>query len=343
MDRFVVAAALLALTSLSFGSAFVAPRTVGRSYIILNSEDPMAAYDRAMRGGAASSPAPTTQPEAPPTTTPTAGVDASGTAVEAISMLDARQQVNVNAIAAAIPDLASKPDLSWTGETIAGCTATLDARDAPGPANIAWLASLHIAGKESSLTIFNGPLNDVPHLLSRVSVVNEKYLEFVLDFRPRAYGAYEMKDAQGNYPGPEELGRQAFAYSGARSDYFNKFVTNEVMAFLESTKASLEGVVENNGATSEEEALTKGPNKLSLRVPLTPGNAAAIAAARENAASYWLKWATDDQHGHKPGAPINTQYVYDSKYKINAYGALLPFYQDIYGPEDGAKLTAAIS
>ena len=115
------------------------------------------------------------------------------------------------------------------------------------------------------------------------------------------------------------------------------------MAFLESTKASLEGVVENNGDTSEEEALTKGPNKLSLRVPLTPGNAAAIAAARENAASYWLKWATDDQHGHKPGAPINTQYVYDSKYKINAYGALLPFYQDIYGPEDGAKLTAAIS
>ena len=38
---------------------------------------------------------------------------------------------------------------------------------------------------------------------------------------------------------------------------------------------------------------------------------------------------------------MNTQYVYDSKYKLNAYSALLPYYQEIYGTDDGAKLAAA--
>ena len=295
-----------------------------------------------------SSPAPVSAP-APAATTSGGGGGGGGSAEAAVATLDASQQNSVAAIATAIPDLAIKPDLAWTDGTIAGCPATLDARDAPGPANIAWLASLCIAGKESSLTIYNGPLNDVPHLLSRCCVVdNGATLSFVLDFRPRAYGAYEQKDAQGNYPGPEELGRKAFEYSGARSDYFNKFVTeDDVVAFLESTKQSFEGAVdtsaEMNALSGEEELLTQGPHKLSLTMPLTDGNVAAVVSAREKAANYWLGWATDGQHEHRPGAQVNTQYVYDSKYKINAYGALLPVYNSLYGPEDGTKLTAAVS
>ena len=370
----VVFVPLFALTSSSSGSAFVAPRTTGsissssyRSKLVLAmSEDPMAAYDRAMAQGGATAPAAASAPpavNAPPAVSappavpaaatppapvaPAAATGGGSTPADAIATLDASQQGSVAAIAAAIPDLAVKPDLAWMpedGVTIAGCPATLDARDAAGPANIAWLASLCIAGKESSLTIFNGPLTDVPHLLSRCCVVNDNTLSFSLDFRPRAYGAYEMKDAAGNYPGPDELGRAAFEYSGARNDYFNKFVTEgDVQAFLESTKASLEGAVDSAETVPQEELLTRGPNKLSVTCPLTPGNVAAIAAAREKAASYWLGWATDGQHTHKPGAPINTQYVYDSKYKINAYGALLPIYSALYGPEDGARLTAAES
>jgi hypothetical protein len=267
------------------------------------------------------------------------------TPADAIAQLDASQQNSVNSIAAAIPDLAPKPDLAWTsqdGVTIGGAPATLDARDAPGPANIAWLAALRIDGKESSLTIFNGPLTDVPHLLSRACVVDDNTLSFALDFRPRADGAYSMKDpVTGEYPGPDQLGRQAFEYSGNRMEFERKFGNEEVVAFMESTKASLESTSEV--ATSEMDKIIQGPLAMSVTMPLTDGNVAAIAAAREKAAAYWLQWAMDGGNQHRPGAPVNTQYVYDTKYKINAYEALLNAYTQIYGPEDGAKLAAAES
>ena len=268
-------------------------------------------------------------------------VELRATAAEAISTLDASQQTSVNAIAAAIPDLASKPDLSWTGEPIAGSAAVLDGRDAPGPANIAWLSSLCIPSKVSSLTIFNGPLTNVPHLSSRCCIVGDDKLSFALDFRPRAYGAYEMVDADGNYPGPDVLGRQAFEYSGARSDYSNKFGNDEVAAFMQSL--SFEGAVRDDAAPSELELLTRGPLALSVTMPLTDANVAAVAAAREKAAAYWLGWQLDDQHRHRPGAPINSQFVYDTKYRQNSYGAILPVYTALFGDVDGAKVAAAES
>jgi hypothetical protein len=40
---------------------------------------------------------------------------------------------------------------------------------------------------------------------------------------------------------------------------------------------------------------------------------------------------------------VNSQYVYDSKYKINAYGALLEVYSGFFGQKDGAQLAAADS
>ena len=72
-------------------------------------------------------------------------------------------------------------------------------------------------------------------------------------------------------------------------------------------------------------------------------NVETILSAREKAASLWLGWATAGSHGHRPGAPINSQYVYDSKYKINAYGALLDVYVNMFGQLDGEKLAAADS
>lgn len=82
---------------------------------------------------------------------------------------------------------------------------------------------------------------------------------------------------------------------------------------------------------------------MTVNMPLTDGNVAAIAAASSQAAQYWLEWATDFSHEHRPGAPVNTQYVYDTKFKINAYGALLPIYSNLFGAEEGAKITAAES
>ena len=276
----------------------------------------------------------------------------SAAAANAIATFDASQRATVERIAAAIPDLSPKPDRSWgvsTATTIGGCLATLDARDAPGPANIAWMSSLCIESKLSALTIFNGPLTDVPHLLSRCAVLqDDTTLSLALDFRPRAYGAYEMKQPDGSYPGPDVLGRQAFEYSGARRDFESKFAVDQVVAFMASTAASMDGgsVVEvpaTTTTTTESDRLTRGPLALYMTMPLTDANVAAVTAAREMAASYWLGWATDKSHCHKPGAPVNSQYVYDSKYKQNAYLALLPIYTEMYGPQDGATLAAADS
>lgn len=330
INRFSI---FMALSLAAPVDAFLAPQNVVRLQKLapLHSTDGdqgMSEYDRQMAAAVAGAqaslptvtvpapvpayPAPVNQAWTPAPAVPAASVTASPVsgAADAISQLDVSQQDSLNAIAAAIPDLAPKADLAWSaqsGVTIGGATAILDARDAPGPANIAWLASLCIDGKESSLTIFNGPLTNVPHLLSRVCVINDNTLSFALDFRPRAYGAYEKRNPQtGEYPGPEELGRVAFEYSGNRKEFENSFGTDDVTTFMEATKASFEGATDN-GPNSELEQLTGGPLAISMTMPLTAGNVAAIASAREKAASYWLKWATDGTHEHRPGAPVNTQ------------------------------------
>eukprot|EP00593_Proboscia_inermis_P002312 CAMPEP_0171293242 /NCGR_PEP_ID=MMETSP0816-20121228/1425_1 /TAXON_ID=420281 /ORGANISM="Proboscia inermis, Strain CCAP1064/1" /LENGTH=316 /DNA_ID=CAMNT_0011763869 /DNA_START=28 /DNA_END=978 /DNA_ORIENTATION=- len=266
------------------------------------------------------------------------------TTTDAIASMGASQTSIVDSISAAIPDLESKPSLLWTSEYIGKNLATLDARDAMGNANVAWLSSVNVADTMSSLTIFNGPLTDVPHLLSRCMVNADNTMTFALDFRPRAYGAYEMVQDDGSYPGPETLGRDAFTYSGNRKDYDTKFVTEEVAAFMESTVSSFEGA-SACGVPTELELLTQGPLSINVNMPLTDGNVAAINAAREKAADYWLTWArdVDGPNYHRPGAPINAQYVYDSKYRQNAYSALLPVYAAAFGDVDGPKLTAAES
>jgi hypothetical protein len=237
--------------------------------------------------------------------------------------------------------------LSWSVEdavtVLSSCVATLDGRDAAGPANIAWLSSLCVREHLSSLTIFNGPLTDVPNLLSRACISNDDELTLALDFRPRANGAYEMADAEGNYPGPDVLGRKSFEYSGNRKDFDTKFGTEEVMDFVNGIASACEGAVVAGQDPSELELLTRGPLALSIAMPLTESNVAAVADARSKAASYWLGWALDDSHTHRPGAPINSQFVYDTKYRQNSYGAILPVYTSLFGPDDGAKIAAADS
>jgi len=278
----------------------------------------------------------------------------------AIASFEASQAKMVAEIASSIPDLAKKDDASYGPPTKAGYftvkghAVKLDASDAPGPANVAWLSDLCIDETLSSLTIYNGPLADVPHLISRCVITGgdeedggDAELNFFLDFRPRAYGAYDLRDAAGNYPGPDTLGRQAFEYSGARKDFDTKFGTEEVVAFFEDIREKFEGAVDNPGlgdeGLSELESLTRGPMAMDVTMPLSANNVETILTAREKAASLWLSWALDDSHAHRPGAPINSQYVYDSKYKINAYGVLLDVYVKLFGQAEGEKLAAADS
>jgi len=262
-----------------------------------------------------------------------------------IGTLDASQASIVQSIAAAIPDLEVKPDLSWSGEMVAGSPCTLDGRDAPGPANVAWLGSVSIPGKLSSLTIYNGPLTNVPHLLSRCYFdESTNQLQLALDFRPRAYGAYEMVDADGNYPGPEELGRKSFEYSGARADFFNKFATAELQATLSGLSKTLEGAAPTTIQPSELDLLTGSPLAITLTMPASDHNVQVVTEMRQVAADAWLEWVTDPSgtHDHRPGAPINTQYVYDSKFRQNTFLALKDYYAPIFGA-DATALAAAES
>lgn len=266
----------------------------------------------------------------------------SVTAIDAIAALDASQAATVQAIDLAIPDLAVKPDFTWNGEMIGGCSTSLDARDAPGPANVAWFSSLCVTSMMSSLQIFNGPLTSVPHLVSRCVVVGGS-MRLTLDFRPRAYGAYEMRRPDGSYPGPDELGRKSFEYSGARLEFENNFGNDELKSFLSSTLASLEGATPYDSNPSELDLLTRGPLYTCVEMPITERNVATVIAARESAANRWLRWSQDPQHVHRPGAPVNSQYVYDTKFKQNAFGALLNEYSSIFGPTDGQKLAVGDS
>ena len=260
------------------------------------------------------------------------------TPTDAVETLAKSQAATIEKIKSTISDLETKPDFTWKGNDVMvdSCAATLDALDAAGPSNIAWLSSLYVDDKMSSLQIFNGPLNDVPHFVSRCVVVGTDKLRLTIDYRPRAYGAYEMRKPDGSYPGPDELGRKSFEYSGARLDYDKKFGTEEVKEFLSSIP--LEGAVPCDVAPSELDKLTRGPLFTCLDMPLTDANVAAVAAAREKAADYWLTWSQEPEHEHRPGAPINSQYVYDTKYKQNAYGALMGEYTALFGADSGKEL-----
>eukprot|EP00980_Cylindrotheca_fusiformis_P000147 scaffold24_cov128-Cylindrotheca_fusiformis.AAC.20 len=263
--------------------------------------------------------------------------------------METSQAATIDKIASSISDLASKPDFTWTtsdNELVEGSVTTIDARDAAGPANVAWLAGVCVESKMSSLTIFNGPLTDVPHLVSRCTVLGDdnNKLHFKLDFRPRCYGAYEMKRDDGSYPGPEEFGRKSFEYSGARKEFETKFGNDQVQEFIKSTLASFDGAeTYDPEPINELDLLTRGPLFTSVIMPNTDANVAAVVAAREKAADFWLAWALDNQHEHRPGAPVNTQYVYDTKFKQNAYGALLAEYQTVFGAEDGKKVAVGES
>lgn len=217
------------------------------------------------------------QQSTPAATTASSVITGGASASSAITAMATSQSNILSQIANSIPDLAPKPDLSYDAASssfaVRGRPVSLDARDAPGPANIAWLSSLCIEDTLSSLTIFNGPLTDVPHLISRCAVVeNTDSMHFFLDFRPRAYGAYDLRDSDGTYPGPDALGRKAFEYSGARKDFDTKFGTDEVVQFMNGIVEQLEGGVtrmgEDMSSLNDLEKVTRGPLALDVIVPL---------------------------------------------------------------------------
>jgi len=274
------------------------------------------------------------------------------TAADASATLAAAQAKTVAEICESLPELTEKADASWTesdGQTICGAPATLAAFDAPGRPNVAWMSSVTVEAYLCSLTVLIGPLTDVPHLVSRCALNSDDgTLSLFIDWRPRAYGAYEMRQEDGSYPGPDVLGREAFTYSGARTNMEKKFFTPDLEAFVASTRESL-GVPDVQAHDlSPPEVSVRGPLAIDIRgVPLTEASIKAVVEARVEAAKLWLGWQLDyEAHAHRPGAPVNSQYVFDTPMKQNMYTSLLDtFTTDLFKNDssEAAKLAAADS
>lgn len=218
-------------------------------------------------------------------------------------------------------------------------TDYVEGYDAPGSSNIAWLANVRVPQAVASITVFHGPLTNVPHIVDRVEFENGN-LRWYCDVRPRAYGAYETRDATtGEYPGPEVLGRKAFEYSGARNEFTTKF--GDVAYLLEMNQ--FEGAIALPMDTSEAAVLTTGPLVVNIQFPATEVNVQTLLRVRQSVAEAWLRWSTEEQHDHRPGAPINSQYVYDAKFRQNAFLALRNVYNRMFDPNQAQTLAIAES
>ena len=107
----------------------------------------------------------------------------------------------------------------------------------------------------------------------------------------------------------------------------NAFLSNAMLSFTNAV------VCDDTASTTHEELLTHGPLHVSSAMPNANDNVQAIATVRFKAIDFWLDWMKDAANSHRPGAPINSQHVYDTKFKLNAYGALLKEYSNMYGGE----------
>ena len=153
-----------------------------------------------------------------------------------------------------------------------------------------------------------------------------------------------MLKPDGSYPGPEEIGRDVFTYSGARLNMEKKLFTEEFTAAIDGAKAACWGWAG---------AWTKRPREQGGRPDARPPGGGAEGhpldarchrrrrSLRATAAKFWLGWQVDVD-AHTPGAQVNSQYVFDTPAKQNMYTALLAKYSALYG-DDGVKLAAADS
>jgi hypothetical protein len=138
------------------------------------------------------------------------------------------------------------------------------------------------------------------------------------------------------------LGRKAFEYAAARTEYTTHFATPELQRLLDPN--SFEQAAQL--AVSDLDRLVSGLILLSVTMPLTAANLERIVALRRELVQAYIGRMTrapNKPYQHRPGAPVNTQYVYDSKFRQNAYLALLPIYQCMFGGTDGLALAVAES
>jgi len=219
--------------------------------------------------------------------------------------------------------------------TIGDAQGTLQAFEAAGKDNVAWCSSLNIAGSSqclSSLTLWCGPLADVPHLCARTSVTDSS-VDLFVDFRPRAYGAYETKGPDGGYGEPET--REWFTWKGVRDENAERFFTPEAEAWA----ASIRSRGSPKPPATGDDALYRGPLTIDVSLPAGDESVALAAKACEEAASMWLGWM-DTTEPLPAGMRVTSTYAYDTKMRAQMFGVMVGYYSALYG-DQGRALAAA--
>jgi hypothetical protein len=253
--------------------------------------------------------------------------------VDAMEQLDQSQQNDIIHLLSTVPSITKRNDLSWADNVDQSSCIGYDAPGSHG--NIAWMSSLYVPNTVSSFTIYNGPLTYIPHILSRCNVIDDHIIELTLDYIPRSYGAYDQRDEHGNYPGPEQIGRVAFEYSGNRMEYETKFgSTSTVMSNIPSYIQEFEHVIQPQPQyqqqRSDVEKLVYGPSFWNIQMKCTDKNIRILQEIRTQMIKDYIIWSTSSSYDHRPGAPVNAQYVYDTKLKQNSYLATYQYYQTRY-------------
>jgi len=212
---------------------------------------------------------------------------------------------------------------------------TITAYEAPGKANVAWCSSLNVAGTAlsmSSLTIWCGPLMDVPHLVSR-TVVTDSSCDLYIDFRPRAYAAYETRQDDGGYGEPTS--RDWFGFKSARDEFEQKFFTPDVDSWA--------GAIRNQGApkpkATGDDLLYRGPLTIDISLPASDESVALAAKACAEAADIWMTWM-DTTEPLPAGMKVTSTYAYDTKMRAQTFGVMAGFYSALFG-DQGKNLAAA--
>jgi hypothetical protein len=222
--------------------------------------------------------------------------------------------------------------------------------EGPGAPNVAWCSGLLLPGERSpqkeegtlsALTVFCGPLTDVPHLVCSAGVSNDG-IDLYIDFRPRADAAYDPQfESLDDYPEPTD--RNMFAQTSARKDFASAFYTEDA---VEARAALLAlGTPTEDPLTAEAAAaISAGPLLVDMRLPLTDKNAAAASDACAAAVDRWLGWMTGAAEMGRElpaGAKQTATYTRDTKVRANHFGFLLGRYTKLYGVEEGKALATA--
>ena len=229
-------------------------------------------------------------------------------------------------------------DYGFDSFTLEGKPGTIKSYEGVGSPNVAWASGLLVDGHRAGITVFCGPLTDVPHLVVSIAA-DDSGIDLYIDFRTRCDAAYDPALATlEDYPDPTD--RDMFAQGSNRKDLKEAFYTEEVEAW----RSGLLALGTPNPLLSAEQTATisASPCLVDVRLPLSAAPAAADACTA--AVDRWLGWMTSaGEMGRElpAGAKQTATYTRDTKVRANHFGFLLGRYMSAYGDALGKDLASA--